>query len=587
MKIKTKLTMGVGLLLVLIILLAAMGITQILSMAKANEQVLEANYNSLDYSRNMLKILDEISTEKDGLEKFEHQLGAQENNITEVGEDEMTESLRSHFDQLLTNASDSMLLKSIRKDLNDIMKINLDAIERKSQLARQAADQAILWIPATGAVCFMIAFILLFNLPGNIANPIQELTESIKQIASEKYSQRVHFEGHNEFGELATSFNTMAKKLQEYNDSNLSKIMIEKKRIETLINNMHDPVIVLDEARVVIFVNEEALNILGIKEGELLGKPAQDISVTNDLMRLLIKDLMTGETTNATKMPLKIFANGKESYFEKEIIHILITPTGESAKIDIGDVIILRNVTSYKELDVAKTNFISTLSHEFKTPIAAIQMSVDLLRKEELGTITSAQKELLESIEDDATRLLKITGEILNLSQVETGNIQLDIAATDPKTIVSNAVRMNKVMADQKKIRIDYDFPDNLVMVDADLDKTTWVLSNLIGNAIRYSYDQSSVLLSLKEEGTFVRFSVKDTGQGIAPQFIDKVFERYFRIPGTKKEGTGLGLSISKELIEAQGGKIEVESEYGKGSTFSFTLPKDRSAPKSPIGDFI
>ncbi len=573
MKIKTKLTLGVGVLLVLIVLLAVIGIKQIVSLATASEQVLEANYNSLDYSRNMLKILDEIPAEKDAPERFERQLRAQEGNITEIGEDELTESLRSHFDQLLTQPRDTLLLKNIRSDLNDIMKINLAAIERKSIVAAKAAEQAILWIPATSALCFIIAFILLFNLPGNIANPIQELTESIKQIASEKYSERVHFEGHNEFGELATSFNTMAKKLQEYNDSNLSKIMIEKKRIETLINNMHDPVIGLDESKSVIFANAESLKILAVKDSDILGKPAQDIAVTNDLMRLLIKDLMTGETPKETKVPLKIFANGKESYFEKEVIPIRITPTGESDKIDIGDVIILRNVTSYKELDVAKTNFISTLSHEFKTPIAAIRMSVDLLRKEELGAVTTEQKELLDSIEDDSNRLLKITGEILNLSQVETGNIQLTIAGTDPRSIVNNAIRMNKVMADQKKIRIDFDIPAQRLMIRADEDKTTWVLSNLLGNAIRYSYDQSSVLLSVIKEGGFVRFSVKDTGQGISPEYIGKVFDRYFRIPGTKKEGTGLGLSISKELIEAQGGHIYVESEYGAGSKFSFTLP--------------
>jgi signal transduction histidine kinase len=128
-------------------------------------------------------------------------------------------------------------------------------------------------------------------------------------------------------------------------------------------------------------------------------------------------------------------------------------------------------------------------------------------------------------------------------------------------------------MADQKKIKIEYAFPENLPKVNADEDKTTWVLSNLVGNAIRYSYDQSIVWLSIVEEGNFLRFSVKDTGQGIAPEYINRVFDRYFRIPGTKKEGTGLGLSISKELIEAQGGQIYAASEYGAGSTFSFTLP--------------
>jgi PAS domain S-box-containing protein len=419
----------------------------------------------------------------------------------------------------------------------------------------------------------MIAFILLINLPGNIANPIQELTKSIRQIASEKYCERVHFEGHNEFGELAKSFNTMAKKLEEYNNSNLSKLMIEKKRIETLINNMHDPVIVLDEKRTVIFVNEEALSILGIKEEEVAENSATDIALTNDLMRMLIKELMSGEKTITGAPPIKIYANGIESYFEKEVVHIRILPTGETVKMDIGDVIILRNVTSYKALDVAKTNFISTLSHEFKTPISAIQMGVDLLRKQELGTLTEEQQSLLSGIEEDAGRLLKISGEILNLSQVETGKIQLDLSPVNPKMMLEKAIAMNKRSAEQKGIKLVTDFPDHLPDVVADLEKTSWVLSNLIGNAIRYSYDQSSVLLSLREEEDVVRFAVKDTGQGIAPQFIDKVFDRYFRIPGTKKEGTGLGLAISKELIEAQGGHIDVQSEYGAGSTFSITLP--------------
>jgi nitrogen fixation/metabolism regulation signal transduction histidine kinase len=173
------------------------------------------------------------------------------------------------------------------------MDLNMQAIQRKSEFAKQTAEIATFRIALSGVICFLIAFTLLINLPSNIANPIKELTESIKQIAAKNYSQRVHFESHNEFGELASSFNTMAQKLEEYNDSNLAILMIEKKRIETLINNMHDPVIGLDEKMKIIFVNEEATKIVGLSQTEMVGEYAQNLAIRNDLLRSLMLDIQT------------------------------------------------------------------------------------------------------------------------------------------------------------------------------------------------------------------------------------------------------------------------------------------------------
>ncbi|MFZ1358372.1 MAG: ATP-binding protein, partial [Saprospiraceae bacterium] len=429
------------------------------------------------------------------------------------------------------------------------------------------------WIVVTGTICFLIAFILLVNLPSNIANPIKELTESIKQIAAKNYSKRVHFESHSEFGELAKSFNSMAEKLEEYNNSNLAKLMMEKKRIETLINNMHDPVIGLDENLKVIFANEEALKIIGSTAIEIIGHFTQELALKNDLVRNLITDLMIENPILGQKRaPVKIFAENKESYFEKETLHISIVPTGEKDSILVGHVIFLRNVTSYKELDFAKTNFIATVSHELKTPISSIKLSLQLLENAEIGHLNDEQKNLVESIKDDATRLLKITGELLNMTQVESGNIQLSIMPADPKEILLYAINATQTQADQKQIKFNIECPDSISKVQADNEKTAWVLTNLISNAIRYSYDNSTIYLSIIETKNNVQISVRDRGQGIAPQYKDKVFDRYFRVPGTKKEGTGLGLSISKEFIEAQGGQISVETEFGAGSKFSITL---------------
>jgi two-component system, NtrC family, sensor histidine kinase KinB len=272
--------------------------------------------------------------------------------------------------------------------------------------------------------------------------------------------------------------------------------------------------------------------------------------------------------------PIKIYANNKESYFEKETLHISIVPTGEQGTTLIGHVIMLRNITEHKELDAAKTNFIATVSHEFKTPISSIKMSLQLLENERIGSLNGEQKNLLESIKDDANQLLKITGELLNMTQVESGHIQLVIAPADPKAILLQAIHATKTQAEQKQIKLDVTYPDHLPHIPADSEKTAWVLTNIISNAIRYSYDNSTIYIRVEVAEDTVQFVVKDTGQGIAAQYKDKIFDRYFRVPGTKKEGTGLGLAISKDFISAQGGSITVESELAAGSTFRVALAR-------------
>ncbi|STO15482.1 Alkaline phosphatase synthesis sensor protein phoR [Flavobacterium hibernum] len=269
---------------------------------------------------------------------------------------------------------------------------------------------------------------------------------------------------------------------------------------------------------------------------------------------------------------MKIFANGKESYFDKETINITITPTGEEKEINIGDVIILRNITLFKELDFAKTNFIATVSHELKTPIASIKLSLQLLQNNKTGDLNDDQKQLIESIKDDSQRLLKITGELLNLSQLETGNIQLNIDKSNPYAIVNYAVEAVKIQADQKQIKLVIDAHENLHDVKADSEKTGWVLINYLSNAITYSSEKSTITIKLKEENDHIVFQVIDTGKGIDARYKDKVFDKYFQIPGSQKTGTGLGLAISKEFIEAQNGTIGVESNLGLGSTFWFSL---------------
>ncbi|WP_288446999.1 ATP-binding protein [uncultured Chryseobacterium sp.] len=569
MKLKTKLTLGVGLLFLLIVLLSVIGSVYINKLKSDTEKILTANYNSLEFSKNMLLALDNISTDSTvAIADFRKNNKLQEKNLTEFGEKEATQNLNMHFSSYL-KAPDIHKEKLIREDLAKIMSLNMKGIERKSDIAIITAENATFWIVSLGTVCFLIAFILLFNLPQTIAEPINQLTFSIKQIADKNYNERVHFKGSEEFSSLAASFNTMAEKLQEYESSTLSKQLMDKKRIETLVNNMHDAVIGLDENHFIYMINDEALKITNLHKEDIIGKTAHEVAVNNDLMRELLKNI-----DHPVKEPIKIVRDNKENYFEQDIVPINIVKTGEKEKKYIGKVILLRNITPFKELDFAKTNFIATISHELKTPISAIKMGVQLLGNQKFGELNEQQQELLKSINEDGQRLLDITGELLNLSQVESGNIRLTIEKCSPKEMVQTAVKNVEKLAEQKNISIstEYLLEDNDA-VTADFDKTVWVMNNFLTNAVKHSFQDENIKIVVEKLDDFIQFSIIDTGSGIDEKYHRQIFDRYFQVPGEHQNGTGLGLAISKNFIEKQHGEIGVKSSLNNGSTFYFRLP--------------
>lgn len=226
-----------------------------------------------------------------------------------------------------------------------------------------------------------------------------------------------------------------------------------------------------------------------------------------------------------------------------------------------------------KELDLAKTNFIATISHELKTPIASIKLSTQLLEDHRIGAMNEEQKKLIHHIKDESDRLLKITSEVLNMAQVETGTIQLNFQQVEPEKMIEYAVAALKFQLEQKGIQLVTDQPKNLPKVNADIEKTAWVMVNLLSNAIRYSPTGAKIIISIYAHRNNVQFSVQDFGKGIEAQYQEKIFDKYFQIPDNSKTGTGLGLAIAKEFIAAQNGTIGLQSKMNEGSTFYFTLP--------------
>jgi PAS domain S-box-containing protein len=558
MKLKTKLSLGLSFLFAVILAFGILGFFYINKLSNDASKVLKNNHESLVYANNMLKALEDIPANKDAFKIFNDNLKKQETNITEPGEKESTEDLRKNFTELLANPGDPSNYPQLRRSLQMINDLNEDAILKKNEVAQKTAEDARFWLTLIFTILIIVSITFIYNFPAVISGPVTKLSEGIREIANKNYKQRIYLEQKDEFGELANAFNSMAEKLDEYEHSNLAKIKFEKSRIETIINQMKDGIIGLDDKKHILFVNAVSEKILGLKESDIIGKYAADIAIQNDLMRTLLKE--------ETKKELKIYADEKESFFSKDVINV----TANEAV--IGQVIVLRNITPYHELNEAKTNFIATVSHELKTPIAAIRMSLQLLDNKQTGEVNTEQQLLLDSIKDDTNRLLKITGELLNMTQVDSGKIQLNIVASDAKEILNYAVNANKTAAEQKNIQLTISAAEQLPQVLADSEKTAWVLINLLSNAIRYSHDNSAIFVSIYSKDKKIYFTVKDTGQGIAPEYKAKIFDRYFRVPGTHKEGTGLGLSICKEFIEAQGGQIMVESDYGTGSAFMLVL---------------
>ena len=557
--LKTKLGLGLSFLFIVIVSFGIVALFAINRLNNDSQEVLKNNFESLVWTNNMLKSLEEIPADPNALGAFDANLQKQENNITEYGEREATQELRADFTLIKKNLADPGIQSRMRQSIQTINALNQQAIVNKNSIARKTAADATFWLTALIVVLSLITLTFVVNFPAIISTPIRVLNEGIREIANKNYRKRIFLHRTDEFGELAEAFNSMAEKLDEYEHSNLAQLRFEKSRIETIINQMKDGIIGLDAKRNVLFLNAVAEQLLGLKQQEVVGRYVADIAVKHDLMRSLLRQENNKE--------LKIYADNKESYFNKDFLNV--SHEGKT----IGEVIVLRNVTPFHELNEAKTNFIATVSHELKTPISSIKLSTRLLSDTRVGELNQEQTELIGNIEDDTERLLKITGELLNIAQVETGHMQVNPVLLHPAGLIDNAVSAVAAKAREKSIVIKDVSAPGLPQVEADAEKTTWVLNNLLTNAIKYSYPGSTIEVSAGIEQDEAIFVVRDFGPGIDKKYLPRLFERYFRIPGDTEKGTGIGLTISRAFIEAQMGKIWITSTVGQGTTAYFSLP--------------
>jgi two-component system, NtrC family, sensor histidine kinase KinB len=558
--------------------------------------VTRTNLRTLDYTQQMWLALNETvsvlsaqdfsSSEyrvqlRKSLSRFELYFGLQAGVITGNKEKVLMETLRADFEDFKAAVRSfetkgqiplavMMQTLDMQNLLQQVYNINRDSIREKNEWAGRQANRVTLALILSGFFFFIFAVLALFFFPDSIARPIRDLNDGIREIARKNYNQRLPVHTTDEFGQVAMSFNIMAEKLAEYENLNIAKILIEKRRIETLIEQMNYPILGFDRKGVALFANHKALEILGMKEEDILGRSAAAVARENEVFREVAADLLNGQALLARSYPsFSVIRQGKTLYFEKEVL--AVSENGESP--GDGFVIILKNITEFKEHDLAKTNFMATLSHELKTPISAIDLSLGLMQDERMGGLNADQRELAQTIRDNTRRLLKMVNEILDLSKIETGVMEFSSETVQPAELVARALENTRIFIDEKSLQIETDIAPDLPALTIDAQKTGAALTNFLTNAIRYSPEGGRIRIAVHRLPAEIEFSVEDEGPGIPEEEQERIFQRYSRSRNDRTKGTGLGLAISKEFIERQGGRIWVQSKMGEGSRFGFALP--------------
>jgi signal transduction histidine kinase/HAMP domain-containing protein len=606
-KLKSKITLGVLFLFLVIVLLSLLGILFTNKLAHETKGTIVNNYTSVEYSFQMLNSIEDINIlQTDWLKNrrfedsilinsiqnkkfiFEKNLEREANNITETGEAELVNQLQNYYREYLnllktletsksnkTNDLDQMYEQylKVRQTISEIYDLNMFAIRKKSNEMQNLSNEITIYMLIVATISIFVTLLFIFYFPSRIVEPIKELTARIKSISEKKYDQKLEVSTKDELGELASAFNLMAERLKLYETKHIDQLLSEQKKMESLVHNLDDGVLLIDENKNVVVANKKILDITGLKASDIISHYLPDVAAYNDLVREIYKVAIKTNLEPDSGKPLRIIFNNEEFFYKIEREELKTYSELSRQETFIGYLILLKNITQFQVRDTAKTNLLATASHELKTPLSSINLSLKLLEDKRLGELNKEQSEVISSLRQQSNRLSRVINELLDYSQIETGNIRLNFTPVKPEDIIELGVTALIMQAAEKNIHLETEIEENLPEVRADLEKVVFVFVNLLNNAIRYSKQNDEIKLQANKNNGEVRFSVIDKGPGISKEDQEKLFQRFTQVGKKSRQGWGLGLAISKEFVQAQGGKIWVESEVGQGSKFIFTLP--------------
>jgi signal transduction histidine kinase len=424
----------------------------------------------------------------------------------------------------------------------------------------------IMVLMGVALVAFVMAYI---GLNRGLLVPLRSLTASIREVGEGNLDQKVPVLDEDELGTLALSFNQMADQLKVYRANTSEELLRLNMTIRATLASFPDPIFVLNSQGAVEFRNPEAdqLAIKLLFSGvtrlpEKVDKKVEDVRASgDDYLPTLFKDA------------IKFHVAGQDRYYLPRIVLLR-----NDARVAFGVAVILEDVTRMLLLDDIKSNLISTVSHELKTPLTSVRMALYLLFEKTVGELNEKQMDLVATARQDADRLLRTLNDLLDLAKLEQGPSQLQLVRVNPREVVESAVRDAGEVAHAAGVKIETEIAPGLPEVEIDRQRVAYIFSNLITNAIKYGPTGQTLRVRAEKgrdraDDARIRFSVRDQGPGIAPEYQEHIFERFYRVPGTDKSGAGLGLSIAREVVVAHQGEIGVITPPGGGSEFFFVLP--------------
>jgi two-component system, NtrC family, sensor histidine kinase KinB len=604
---RKKILLGYGASLLLIIVVLSWAVFMILRLGRASESILRENYQSILAAENMIDAVERqdsatllilLGYEQQGISEFRENetlflqwLGRAKDNITIPGEKDIIDNLEKGYTRYLSEISNLQLLfhskpaqatnayhevilplfRSIRDTCIKLRDLNHETMYATSNRANNISVKAVLSISLIGAVSVIIVIVFSLFLSHLISRPVTELKEAALQVGQGNYDVQVPVRGEDELALLATQFNLMVEKLRQFNDLNVGRIIAEKRKSEAIIRSVTDGIVVVDNNLLIANLNPAAAKIFGIFPEDSLEKHILEVMRDEKLFDFIKKVLATGHPQPmAEGEDILTIKTGEESRHYQVSIVPMKTHSGEIP----GAVLLLRDITRLRELDRLKSEFVMTASHELRSPLTGINMAVKLLRESASAKLTDQERALLEACHGEVQQLRALTDDLLDLSKIEAGKLELDFQPAQPRVLGDQALSVIRTQADAKGIELSLEVPQDLPEVIADSHKIIWVLVNLLANAVRYTDTGGHIRLAGELVGKQVYLSVVDDGEGIPLDVQPRIFDKFVHgKPRDGNGGSGLGLAISKEIIKAHRGTIWVDSIPGQGSTFTFTLP--------------
>ncbi len=594
--------------LILVLLLGIVmssAINSFVALGKGVDRVLEGNYKSISASQTMQDALmadligvgelmadirpDAVERFQSGNQGFQSGMKAAEEAINEEGESAIIERIRRLHDEHRSDI-DAMLaaeggrsenearlakrLGDLRLAINDLIQLNQNAMLRESATVKSKVQGTAGRSMLIAGAALIIAICLTIALSRDILKPLRLLAERAQSIGEGNLEDRVQLARGDELGSLATAFNLMADRLQEARQKEQHRLQRAVKMSDQALESLYDPVIVTDSKGNIAYLNRAAEGLFG-PSPETPRTPViahlGDEMIVNAIHRALQQEAVLAGEDDTAMIPLQV-GETKRTY------RLRVTPMKSDGGELLGTVVVLEDITHLKEVDRLKTEFIGVASHELRTPVTSLLMSVQLLEEGAVGELNDAQKQVVAVQREDLERLQRLMQELLDLSKLEAGTQPMRFSMADPLSLAKGAIGSLKALAAEKGVEVRADLDPTLQPLRADRSQIERVLINLLSNAIRHSPPGKEIRVRAAKDGDQVTFTIEDQGEGIPQDYLDKIFDRFVQVPGATGGGAGLGLSIAHNIVKAHGGSIWADSILGAGSAFHFTLPTNPEA---------